>query len=93
MSTPTVRVQQKWAALVAHIAIAAIAEQHKPFRTYNRGCQIEAIRATHEGRLRLAVLLFVAAAGGDVFVASLRSDYRFLPKIPASARRVMEDTA
>ena len=46
----------------------------------------EALRAISEGRLRLASLLFIACAGGNVFTAALRSDYRALPKIPARAK-------
>ena len=86
MSTPTIRAQQRWAAEVAHVAVSALAEQKTRALSINELCRREALRAIQEGRLRLASLLFIACAGGNVFTAALRSDYRALPKIPARAK-------
>jgi len=47
----------------------------------------EAWRACTEGRLRLAVLCFVAAYAGDVFVAARHSAYTALPTSPEQARK------
>jgi len=85
MSTPKIRAQQRWAAEVAYIVVSELAEQ-RTRAPINKLCRREALRAISEGRLRLATLLFVACAGGNVFTAALRRDYRALPKIPARAK-------
>lgn len=86
MSTPTIRAKQRCAAEVAHVAVSALAEQKTRALSVNELCRREALRAIQEGRLRLASLLFIACAGGNVFTAALRRDYRALPKIPARAK-------
>lgn len=80
--------QSRWAAEVAHVARLALAEQGirnidmieltlSGVRSLREG-----LRACMEGRLRLAVLCFVAAYGGDVFVAARHKAYVDLPTIP-----------
>ena len=86
MSTPKIRAQQRWAAEVAYIVVSELAEQRTRALSINKLCRREALRAIQEGRLRLATLLFVACAGGNVFTAALGSHYRALPKIPARAK-------
>ena len=83
--TPTRKTQSRWAAEVAHVARLALAGQGiretdtVPLSLSGMRVLREGMRACMEGRLRLAVLCFVAAYAGDVFVASRRSDYRALP--------------
>lgn len=83
--TPT---QSRWAAEVAHVARLALADQGirhldmieltlSGMRSLREG-----LRACNEGRLRLAVLCFVSAYGGDVFVAARHKAYVDLPMIP-----------
>ena len=91
--TPSQKTQSRWAAEVARVACLALAEQGiretdtVPLSLSGMRSLREAWRACTEGRLRLAVLCFVAAYAGDVFVASRRSDYRALPTSTALARK------
>ena len=89
--TPSRKTQSRWAAEVAHVARLALAWQGiretctVPLSLSGIRVLREGLRACMEGRLRLAVLCFVAAYAGDVFVASRRSDYRALPTSPSQA--------
>ena len=91
--TPSRKTQSRWAAEVARVACLALAEQGiretdtVPLSLSGMRSLREAWRACTEGRLRLAVLCFVSAYCGDVFVASRRSDYRALPTSTALARK------
>ena len=82
-----------WMAQATHVARLALAEQGvrniDMIELTLSGMRVlrEGLRACTEGRLRLAVLCFVAAYAGDVFVASRRSDYRALPTSTALARK------
>ena len=92
-TTHTQRIIDGWIAQAAHVARLALAEQGirniDMIELTLSGMRSlrEAWRACMEGRLRLAVLCFVAAYAGDVFVASRRSDYRALPTSTALARK------
>jgi len=89
-TTPTI---DGWMAQATHVARLALAEQGirniDMIELTLSGMRVlrEGLRAVAEGRLRLAVLCFVAAYAGDVFVASRRSDYRALPTSTALARK------
>ena len=93
MSTPTRAIQTRWAAEVAHVARLALAGQGiretdtVPLSLSGMHALREGLRACMEGRLRLAVMCFVAAYAGDVFAAARRADYRALPTSPEQARK------
>ena len=93
MSTPTRAIQTRWAAEVAHVARLALAGQgirHLDMIELSLSgmCSLrEGLRACTEGRLRLAVLCFVAAYAGDVFIAARHSAYTALPASPSQARQ------
>ena len=82
-----------WAAEVVHVARLALAGQgirnlDMIELSLSGMCALrEGLRACNEGRLRLAVLCFVAAYAGDVFVAARHSAYTALPASPALARK------
>ena len=86
--TPSRKTQSRWAAEVARVACLALAEQGiretDTFPLSLSGMRVlrEGMRACTEGRLRLAVLCFVAAYTGDVFVAARHKAYVDLPMIP-----------
>ncbi len=90
--TPS-RTQSRWAAEVAHVARLALAGQGiretdtVPLSLSGMRSLREAWRACTEGRLRLAVLCFVSAYCGDVFVAARHSAYTALPASPSQARK------
>ena len=91
MSSPTTVEKARWASRVAHTARLSLSYQGIAIDTRamtqeGARCLAEGLRASMEGRMRLGVLLFVAAFGGNVFTASLTPDYRALPRIPARAR-------
>lgn len=70
-----------------HVARLALAEQgigNIDIELTLSGMRVlrEGLRACTEGRLRLAVLCFVAAYAGDVFVAARHKAYVDLPMIP-----------
>jgi len=85
------KTQSRWAAEVAHVARLALADQGiretdtVPLSLSGMRSLREACRACTEGRLRLAVLCFVAAYAGDVFVAARHSAYTALPASPSQA--------
>lgn len=91
--TPSRQTQARWAAEVAHVARLALAGQgiHHigtvPLSLPGMRVLREGLRACTEGRLRLAVLCFVAAYAGDVFVAARHTAYAALPTSPAQARK------
>ena len=91
--TPSRKTQSRWAAEVAHVARLALAGQGiretdtVPLSLSGMRVLREGLRACMEGRLRLAVMCFVAAYAGDVFVAARRADYRALPTSPEQARK------
>ena len=91
--TPSRKTQSRWAAEVAHVARLALAGQgirnlDMIELTLSGMCSLrEGLRACTEGRLRLAVLCFVAAYAGDVFVAARHSAYTALPTSPEQARK------
>ena len=89
MSTPTIKLQQKWAAEVAHVANRALRCQGlgKSNQQCHKLCCIEAGSAISKGYLREAVLLFCTAYGADLMRVMARKDYRALPETPADARR------
>ena len=86
--TPSRKTQSRWAAEVARVACLALAEQGiretdtVPLSLSGMRVLREGMRACTEGRLRLAVLCFVAAYAGDVFVAARHKAYVDLPMIP-----------
>ena len=90
--TPS-RTQSRWAAEVAHVARLALAGQgirnlDMIELSLSGMCSLrEGLRACMEGRLRLAVMCFVAAYAGDVFVAARHSAYTALPASPSQARK------
>jgi hypothetical protein len=85
------KTQSRWAAEVAHVARLALAGQgirHIDMIELSLSgmCALrEGLRACNEGRLRLAVLCFVAAYAGDVFVAARHTAYIALPASPSQA--------
>ena len=87
-TTLTQRITDGWMAQAAHVARLVLADQG--IRNIDRieltlsGMRSlrEAWRACTEGRLRLAVLCFVSAYCGDVFVAARHKAYVDLPMIP-----------
>jgi len=89
--TPSRKTQSRWAAEVAHVARLALAGQgirHLDMIELSLSgmCALrEGLRACNEGRLRLAVLCFVAAYAGDVFVAARHTAYIALPASPSQA--------
>ena len=89
MSTPTIKLQQKWAAEVAHVANRALRCQRLggPKQKCHKRCCIEAGSAISKGYLRDAVMLFCIAYGADLMRVVARKDYRALPETPADARR------
>ena len=93
MSTPTRAIQTRWVAEVAHVARLALAGQgirHLDMIELSLSgmCALrEGLRACNEGRLRLAVLCFVAAYAGDEYVAARHSAYTALPASPSQARK------
>ena len=84
--TPSRKTQSRWAAEVARVACLALAEQGiretdtVPLSLSGMRSLREAWRACTEGRLRLAVLCFVSAYCGDVFVAAKHKAYVDLPE-------------
>ena len=91
--TPSRKAQSRWAAEVAHVARLALSGQGiretdtVPLSLSGMRVLREGLRACTEGRLRLAVLCFVAAYAGDVFVAARHSAYTALPASPSQARK------
>jgi len=85
------KTQSRWAAEVAHVARLALADQGiretdtVPLSLSGMRSLREACRACTEGRLRLAVLCFVSAYCGDVFVAARHTAYIALPASPSQA--------
>ena len=85
--TPSRKTQSRWAAEVAHVARLALADQGiretdtVPLSLSGMRVLREGQRACMEGRLRLAVLCFVSAYCGDVFVAARHKAYVDLPMI------------
>ena len=83
-TTPTQRI----IAQAVHVARKALADQGirniDMIELTLSGMRVlrEGLRACTEGRLRLAVLCFVAAYAGDVFVAARHKAYVDLPMIP-----------
>ena len=87
-TTPTQRLIDGWMAQAVHVARLALADQGirnidmieltlSGMRSLREG-----LRACMEGLVRLAVLCFVSAYGGDVFVAARHKAYVDLPMIP-----------
>ena len=92
-TTPTQRIIDGWMAQAAHVVRLALADQgirniDMIELSLSGMCSLrEGLRACMEGRLRLAVLCFVAAYAGDVFVAARHSAYTALPASPSQARK------